>query len=467
MRGDVPKPLLLLAGEPLIVHVLRAAMQLRPRKVAVVVAPWSQDQIRKVASECCPRAEFVLQKEPLGTADAAKRGMSVLADNGVVMIMCADAPLLSGNSLRRLSSAAHRRLALLTFPAHDPAGYGRIARAEELQPPMKSNRANTARNAGAKNATQNQTGGVITAIVEDKHARGKLQNINEVFSGALAAPSLWLKQNLKRIRPANHHKSAAKNKTGEYYLTGLAQFAFAQGKPAASVSTSEAEAAGINTPAELASAESEMRRRRTCELLANGVRIVDPARVDVRGKVRVARGAAVDVNVVLDNTTVAAGAVIGANCVLIDCKIGTDVKVEPFCHLQGATIGARATIGPFARIRPQTDIRNDAKVGNFVEVKNARLGANAKAGHLAYLGDAEVGANVNIGAGVITCNYDGKNKHKTVIGADAFIGSDTQLIAPVKVGRGAYVAAGTTLTKDAPARKLTWSRAPQSSRRRK
>ena len=202
-------------------------------------------------------------------------------------------------------------------------------------------------------------------------------------------------------------------------------------------------------------------------MLARGVRIADPARVDFRGEVRAARDAEIEVNVILQDTQLARGAKIGAHSILENCEVGADARVEPFCHLRGAKIGARCVVGPFARIRPHTRLHSGARAGSFVELKNARLGAGAKAGHLAYLGDAEVGANANIGAGAITCNYDGKRKHGTVIGADAFVGSGAQLVAPVRVGRGAYIAAGTTLTKDAPPGALTWSRVAQTSRRKK
>ncbi len=432
LNSGTPKPLLPLAGEPLVAHVLSAAKRLRPRRIVVVVPP-DAAAIEDAARASFAAAEFVVQPRPRGTADAAKRGMQTLGEDGAALIMCADAPLITAASLRRLRNAAASRLALLTFIAENPAGYGRIVREKNK----------------------------VSAIVEDRDARGLQREIREVFAGTVAAPARFLKRHLARVRA-----SSGAGGGGEMYLTDLAA-ACAQTAAAATIETEEAEAAGINTLSELASAESVLRRRRAEEILAKGARIVDPLRADFRGEVRVSRDVEIDVNVVLQNTVLARDAKIGAHCVLIDCKIGADARVEPFCHLHGADIGARCVVGPFARIRPRTRMDAEARAGNFVELKNARLGAGVRAGHLAYLGDAEIGANANIGAGVITCNYDGRRKHKTIIGADSFVGSDSQLVAPVRVGRGAYIAAGTTLTKDAPGGALTWSRTAQTSRRKK
>ena len=430
LRTDMPKPLLPLAGEPLIAHVLAAAEKLRPRNMVVVV-PSGDEAVRNAAREYSVRnIAFAVQLKPNGTADAARCGAEKVAADGIVLILCADAPLISVESLRRLKNAAKTRPALLSFYAENPAGYGRIVRNQKI----------------------------VAAIVEEKDARGDVCAIREVFAGAIAAPAKWCRQNLARIRAS---------RGGEMYLTDLAALAFAQNNAACTVPVAAAEAAGINTFSELARAENEIRRRRTAALMAQGVRVADPARTDLRGNVRAGRDSEIDINTVLQNVVLARGVKIGAHCVITDCRIGADARIEPFCHLHGATIGARCTVGPFARIRPQTQMQTGAHVGNFVELKNARLGAGVKAGHLAYLGDAEIGANANIGAGVISCNYDGRRKHKTVIGADSFVGSDTQLIAPVRVGRGAYIAAGTTLTKDAPPDALTWSRIPQTSRKKR
>lgn len=429
MRSAMRKPLLHLAGEPLLAHVLSVAKQIRPRRIIVVVPPDSEEE-RATAAKAFPAAEFAVQPAPRGTADAAARAAAMLRGPGIALVLCADAPLLSAISLRKMRRIAESgRLALLTFEASSPQGYGRVARDKT---------------------------GAVSAIVEERDANAAQKKIQEAFAGALAAPAEWLRRSLGKIRTGKA--------SGEKYLTALAEIALREGSPAAAVRAPEAEAAGVNTPAQLAEAEHALRLRRAAELMARGVSIADPARADFRGTVRAAAGARIDVNVILHDSSLGAGCEIGAHSVLIDCKVGPRTRVLPFCHLEGASIGADCSIGPFARIRPGSSIGREARVGNFVEVKNSALEAGAKAGHLAYLGDARVGAAANIGAGAITCNYDGRKKHRTVIGAGAFVGSGAQLIAPVKVGRGAYVAAGTALSRNAPAEHLAIARAPQTVR---
>ena len=430
LRAETPKPLLPLAGEPLLAHVLSAAAALRPRRIVIVVSADSQ-AVQETAREKFAKVEFAVQKTPRGTGDAARCGAAVLNDNGTALILCADAPLLEKSVLRKLANAAAKTPALLTFIAKNPRGYGRVLRENKH----------------------------ITAVVEDKDASAKQKQIDEVFAGALAAPCNWLKRAVRRLR--------ANNKAGELYLTELAELANRDKLPAAAITAEETEATGINTLQDLAIAEAYLRQRRAAALMTQGVGIVDPARIDLRGHVRAGRGTMLDVNVVLENTTLARNVAVGAHCVITDCAIGEGARILPFCHLEGAKIGAECVIGPYARVRAPTTIGKGARIGNFVELKNANIGAGTKAGHLSYLGDVNTGEHANIGAGVITCNYDGRKKHKTDIGAEAFIGSDSQLIAPVRVGQGAYIAAGTTLTKDAPPGELTWSRTLQTSRRRR
>lgn len=432
LGADTPKPLMPLAEAPLLVHVLAGLDKLQPRRVVIVLPP-ACPQLRETAVAACPQATCVIQQRPRGTADAARCGVQKLAKNGAVLILCADTPLLAAAALRAMKKqAASGVLTLLCFQASKPQGYGRIVR----------------------------EGKKIVAIVEEKDAAGSQRQISEVFAGALAAPSAWLATALGKTR--------TRNASGEFYLTDLAALAHRENMPVAAVQTDEETAAGVNTMADLAAAETVLRRRRTAALMARGVRITDPARVDVRGRVRVGRNVEIDVNVILNGEVkLGRGCRIGAHCVISDCVLGEDVRVEAFCHLYGATIGARCVVGPFARLRPRTTLAAAARVGNFVEIKNSDLGAGVKAAHLSYLGDATVGRGANIGAGVITCNYDGKRKSRSIIGADAFIGSDVQLVAPVRVGRGAYIAAGTTLYKDAPAGQLTLSRTPQASHQRK
>ncbi|MGU9951349.1 MAG: bifunctional UDP-N-acetylglucosamine diphosphorylase/glucosamine-1-phosphate N-acetyltransferase GlmU [Gammaproteobacteria bacterium WSBS_2016_MAG_OTU1] len=440
LRSDIPKPLMPLAGEPLLAHLLATVSKLSPRRVVVVVSPQADD-VRAVATAAYPQVEFAIQQKQQGTADAARCGVDKLAKGGTTLILCADTPLLQATQMQAMRRKANTgELALMCFHAENPHGYGRIVRESRK----------------------------ICAIVEHKEASAAERKISEVFAGALAAPTTWLQRMLKVIAPIDGHKGKQRAKLsagGEYYLTTLPHFANQQNMVISAVSVSEDDAIGINTMGELAIAEAKLRQRRAQALMARGVYIADPARLDIRGQVRVARGVHIDVNVILNGqVTLSRGCHIGAHCILSNCTIGANVEILPFCHIDGATIGDGCTIGPFARLRPQTTLGAAVHVGNFVEVKKSTLAAGVKAGHLAYLGDAEVGEGVNIGAGVITCNYDGRRKHRTIIGENSFIGSDTQLVAPVRVGKNSYVAAGTTLTKDTPAGHLTTSRIAQSSR---
>lgn len=423
MRSDLPKPLLPLGHRPLLAHILESASSLCPRRI-VVVAPPDNAPLRAVAESFS--ATVVEQPQPRGTADAAKRALQKLPENGWAIILCADTPLLRTATIRRLAKTERRNLSLLSFTADDPTGYGRIIRH------------------GAK----------VVGIVEEKDADAHTRKLNEVYAGALGASVNWLKKTLPQLN--------AKNATKEFYLTDLVAVAVKAGRPVATVRAAEEEARGINTPAELAAAAAGLRRRNTDSLLARGVRLADPQRVDVRGIVTVGRDVEIDINAVfIGRVSLGRGSRIGANCVIIDSAIGADAVIEAFCHLHNAKVGARCRIGPYARLRPGAELQTAASVGNFVEIKKTRLGKNSKAGHLAYLGDSKIGEGVNIGAGTITCNYDGQQKHRTFIGDDVFIGSGTQLVAPVKIGKGAYIAAGSTITKDAPQQKLSIARTRQ------
>ena len=445
LRADVLKPMLSLAGEPLIAHVLAAVAPLSPRRMLAVIPPRA-DELQIAAREACPTVQFAEQPTPKGTAEAALRGLVALealqkkdgGGNGMVLIVCADSPLLQTAALRTMRRRAkNSSLSLLCFRAANPRGYGRIVRGDD---------------------------GKVAAIVEEKEADATQREIDEVFAGALVAPRKWLTASLKKI-VAGGKGLPFRKRGGEYYLTWLAEIARREEMAVATVSAAEEEAAGINTMADLAAAEGVLRRRRAEELMRRGAQIADPMRLDIRGQVRGGRGAVIDVGVILaGRVSLGRGAKIGAHSVVCDSAIGAEAEILPFCHLQGATVGTRCQIGPFARLRPGANIGKETRVGNFVEIKNSVLGAKVRANHLAYLGDADIGAGANIGAGVITCNYDGRRKRRSQVGAGAFVGSDSQLIAPVKVGAGAYVAAGTTVAKDAPARHLTMARTPQSSR---
>lgn len=443
MRAAAPKPLVPLGGAAMVGYVLSAAAALKPRNVVMVIpaakhAPSAAKMLRAVSHPKLPKIVFVEQAQPNGTADAAQCGLSALPKpkskgGGAALIICADSPLMRAETLRRLCAAAGgNALALLTADMPQPKGYGRIVRDD-------NNR--------------------VRAIVEEKDADTKTKLIGEIYGGALAAPLEWLRGKVPTIK--------ADNKAGERYLTDLAKIAAADDNLAVKcISGGAEEAFGVNTPADLARAESYLRARRVAALMRAGLRFADPLRADIRGEVRGGADSFVDINVIFSGrVSVGQGCIIGANCVIHNCTIKDGARIEPFCHLHSAVIGRGCVVGPFARLRPHTTMADGANVGSFVEVKNSTLRANAKAGHLAYIGDAVVGQNANIGAGAITCNYDGREKHATIIGDGAFVGSGVELVAPVKIGEGAYIAAGSTITRDAKAGALTVARCRQKTRR--
>lgn len=438
MRADVPKPLVPLAGRAMVDYVLAAAAGVKPRRVVMVIpssnaSPDDAAALKGLHHPKLPKLLFAEQAKPRGTADAAECGLNALTNiGGAAMIICADSPLITAATLRKLSAAANKNeLALLTATTTQPKGYGRIIR-------DNNNR--------------------VCAIVEEKDADKKTRNIGEIYGGALAAPLSWLKSKVP--------KTDSRNKARERYLTDLAKAAAKESFAVRCINAEVEETYGINTPQDLAKAESVLRLRRADALMRRGVRLADPSRLDIRGEVRGGAGAFVDANVIFGGeVSIGRGCIIGANCVIVDCKIGDNARIEPFCHLHSADIGRGCVVGPFARLRPHTKMMAGANVGSFVEVKNSELQERAKAGHLAYIGDAVVGKSANIGAGAITCNYDGKQKHQTIIGDGAFVGSGVELVAPVKVGKGAYIAAGSTITRNAEAGALTVARCRQKTRR--
>jgi bifunctional UDP-N-acetylglucosamine pyrophosphorylase/glucosamine-1-phosphate N-acetyltransferase len=371
-----------------------------------------------------------------------KQALPHLDDAVPTLILYGDVPLTRADTLRRLLEAAGTdRLGLLTVDLEQPDGYGRIVRGimHDSDRPSDDGR------------------GPVMRIVEHKDADAAVRAIREVNTGIMVVPTLLLRRWLGALSNDNAQR--------EYYLTDVVAMAVAEGVPVAAVQPrAEWETLGVNSPAQLAALERVFQRNLADDLLEAGVSLADPARIDVRGTLVAGRDCRIDVNCVFEGTVVLGDRVqVGANCVLRDATIGAGTELLPMCHVDGAVVGADARIGPFARLRPGAQLGDDTHVGNFVEIKNTRLGDHSKANHLAYVGDAIVGQRVNIGAGTITCNYDGANKHVTVIEDDAFIGSDTQLVAPVTVGRGATLGAGTTLVRDAPAGQLTVSRARQTS----
>jgi bifunctional UDP-N-acetylglucosamine pyrophosphorylase/glucosamine-1-phosphate N-acetyltransferase len=432
MQSDLPKVLHRVAGKPMLAHVLDNARQLHPDRIVVVVGHGAE-RVQQVFADQ-PDLAFAMQRPQHGTGHAVQQAAPQLLEGDgaadATLVLYGDVPLVQSETLQRLLQARGDGVAVLTETLQDPSGYGRIVRDAQ---------------------------GHVVRIVEHKDAGPQELALHEVNTGILAAPTARLKDWLARIRNDNAQ--------GEYYLTDIVALAVADGVPVNAAQPAAVwETLGVNSRVQQAALEriwqGELARRQ----LEQGVTLADPARFDLRGSLACGRDVFIDVGCVFEGAVeLADGVHVGPHCVLKDVRIGAGTQVEAYSHIQQAVVGADARIGPYARLRPGADVGDEAHVGNFVEIKKSRLGNGSKANHLAYIGDARIGARVNIGAGTITCNYDGVNKFETVIGDDAFIGSDTQLVAPVQVGDGATLGAGTTLTRDAPAGKLTLSRARQQT----
>ncbi len=427
MRSSLPKVLHPLAGRPLLAHVLDTARELAPRKIFVVHGHGAA-QVKQAFPE--NDLEWVLQAERLGTAHAVMQAMTKLSPDADVLLLYGDVPLVRAATLKRLLEAAGGGLAFLTAELDDPAAYGRVVR---------------------------DAAGRVKRVVEMRDASPVEREIREINAGFYALSARRLAAWLKKIDNRNAQK--------EYYLTDLVGLAVAEGVPVAGVKVEDAwEAAGVNSKGELAALERRYQAVASEKLLEMGVTLADPARIDVRGALECGSDVAIDVNCVFEGRVkLGDGVRIGANCVLRNVAVAAGSQILPFCHLEDSTIGERCRIGPFARLRPGNALADEVHIGNFVELKASRLGAGSKANHLSYLGDSEIGARVNVGAGTITCNYDGAEKHRTVIEDDCFIGSDATLVAPVRIARGSYIGAGSTISKDTPAEQLTVARARQVS----
>ncbi len=426
MQSDLPKVMQPLAGAPLLSYVLDLSARLDSASTHVVYG-FAADRIRS-HFEHAP-VQWALQAEQLGTGHALLQAMPAIPDDHRVLVLYGDVPLLRLETLRELMARADgSALALLSTEPGDPTGYGRVVR----------NRA-----------------GAVLRVVEESDASARERAIREVNSGVMLAPAASLRHWLTQLQPRNARR--------EYYLTDVVALAVRARTRVVAIKVRDAsELQGINDRVELAAAEGEYRRRRCHALLLEGATIIDPARLDVRGEVIIGRDVVLDVNVVLHGPIRLGDRVrIGPNCVITDARIGADTILHPNCVVRNAEIGRNCEIGPFARLRPQAKIADGAHLGNFVEVKNAVIGERSKVNHLSYVGDTDVGHDVNIGAGSITCNYDGANKWRTEIGSGAFIGSGTMMVAPVKIGDGATIGAGSTITTDAPAGKLTLARSRQ------
>jgi len=425
MHSNLPKVLHPVAGKALAQHVIDTARTLSPEKL-IVVYGHGGDVVK--SSLAAPDIAWAEQAQQLGTGHAVAQAVPALGDAVQTLVLYGDVPLTTAATLKRLLQAGKDGLAILTVDLDHPAGYGRIVR---------------------------DAAGQVQCIVEEKDATPEQKAIREVNTGIMAIPTTRLADWLGRLENDNA--------LGEYYLTDIVALAVAEGLPVRTTQpTGEWEVLGVNSKVQLAELERQHQRNIADQLLVAGVRLADPARIDIRGQLTHGRDVAIDVGCVFEGKVELGDAVdIGPYCVLKNVKVGAGTSIGAFCHFEGAVIGPDGVLGPYARLRPGTELGPEVHIGNFVEIKNSRIAAQSKANHLAYVGDAEIGQRVNVGAGTITCNYDGANKHKTIIEDDVFIGSDTQLVAPVTVGRGATLGAGTTLTKDAPPDALTVSRAKQ------
>lgn len=426
MRSDLPKVLHPLAGKPLLRHVIDTALALSPRRLAVVVGHGAE-RVRTALGSM--PLSWVSQEQQLGTGHAVLQALPLLARDGTTLILYGDVPLVREETLRNLVAFAERGpLALLTVALADPTGYGRILRDAD---------------------------GRVAAIVEHKDATVDERAIREVNTGIMVVPNARLHEWLPTL--------GNRNVQGEYYLTDVIALAARSGIGVAPLQADdENEVAGVNNREQLATLERAWQARSARELLLAGVTLRDPARFDLRGQLRHGRDVTIDVNVIIEGEVELGDHVsIGANCILRNTRIGTGTTVHPNSLLEGAEVGSGCSVGPFARLRPGTRLAEGARVGNFVETKQATIGAHSKVNHLSYVGDAAIGREVNVGAGTITCNYDGVNKHRTVIGDGAFIGSNTSLVAPVVVGAAATVGAGSVVTAAVPDESLALARGRQ------
>ena len=425
MHSNLPKVLHQVADIPLLAHVVNTARSLEPDRI-LVVHGHGAEAVRQAISGS--DLLWVHQAEQLGTGHAVQQAVPELVEDGTTLILFGDVPLIRAETCRQLLKKAEKRLALLTFIKQPPKGYGRIIRGHD---------------------------GHVLAIVEEKDADEEQRAICEVNSGIMAMPTGRIGGWLSALRNENAQR--------EYYLTDIVALAVQDGTHVESVTTEdEWEVAGVNSKVDLAMVERQFQRMQADRLLAQGVTLRDPQRIDVRGELQIGRDVEIDVGCVFEGRVEIGSHVrIGPYCVIRNAEIGDGAAIAAYTHIEDASIGPDSRIGPYARLRPGTELMRDTHIGNFVEIKNSRIEQGSKVNHLSYIGDSDVGREVNVGAGTITCNYDGANKHRTIIGDHAFIGSDSQLVAPVTVAAGATIGAGSTITKDAPAEALTLSRAKQ------
>jgi bifunctional UDP-N-acetylglucosamine pyrophosphorylase / glucosamine-1-phosphate N-acetyltransferase len=428
MNSDLPKVLQPLAGQPLLHHVIRTARALEPTNIYVVYGHGGAQVQAALSHE---HVEWILQADQLGTGHAVMQAMCVIPDDHTVLVLYGDVPLIRTPSLKKLVAMADEgALAVLSVDLDDAMGYGRIVRGAE---------------------------GHVSAIVEHRDASPEQLQIRELNSGLMAAPAGRLREWLLGL--------GRNNSSREYYLTDIVTGAVQAGDRVDAVRSANAsEVMGVNDKIQLARAEAAYRRERAEELMLAGATLADPARIDIRGDVEVGRDVFIDINALLTGTVrLAAGVKIGPNCVISNSQIGAGTEIYANSIVDHALVAENCRIGPFARVRPNTVLHRDVHIGNFVEVKSSEIGVGSKANHLSYVGDSRVGSGVNVGAGSITCNYDGQNKWPTIIGDGAFIGSGSMLVAPVRIGAGATIGAGSTIAQNAPDDELTLTRAKQTT----
>jgi len=425
MHSDLPKVLHVVGAKPILAHVINCAKALQPNKI-IVVYGFGGERVKEAFSG--EDITWVNQAEQHGTGHAVQQALPYLDTDADTLILLGDVPLVDVNACKRLIAQADNKLAILSFNKTDPTGYGRIVR---------------------------DTNGAVHAIVEHKDATAEQRAIVEVNTGIMAMPNAHLNSWLSRI--------TNNNAQGEYYLTDIVALAVADKvSVVAEVTADEWSVTGINAKTDLAQIERVHQARIAQALLQQGVTLKDPARIEVRGELQCGRDVEIDVNCVFEGKVTLGDSVkIAANCVIKNAVIAAGTQIAAFTHIDDTTVGENSKIGPFARLRPGTTLAADTHVGNFVELKNAQVDVGSKINHLSYVGDSTVGKAVNIGAGTITCNYDGANKFRTVIEDGAFIGSDSQLVAPITIGKNATIAAGSTITRDAPADALTFCRAKE------
>ena len=431
MKSNLPKVLHEIAGKPLLRHVVEVVSGMEAVADIHVVYGHGGEKVKAALGDL--PINWVLQDRQLGTGHALEQAMPEIADGRQVLVLYGDVPLITRQTLERLvQTAGASGFGLLTATLAEPQGYGRIVRDDS---------------------------GEIVRIVEEKDASDAQLRIQEINTGMLVAPAEKLRAWLKRLENNNAQ--------GEFYLTDVIELAARDAVKINSVSPGAlVEIEGVNNKLQLANLERAFQRRQAEQLMLDGVQLLDPARFDLRGFLQAGKDVVIDANVIIEGTVQLGSRVrIGTGVVVKDCVIADDVEILPYSVLENASIDRDCHIGPFARIRPETQLLPGVKIGNFVEIKKSTIAENSKVNHLSYIGDSSVGKNVNIGAGTITCNYDGANKHKTIIEDDVFVGSDTQLVAPVRIGAGATIGAGSTITKDVPAAELALSRVPQVSRK--